>query len=102
MELRTLRDWASTQFEFPADRSTVLATAGDVEIEAPDPSASETVATVLERTDEPEFGSPTHLDEVLRCNLSEAYVGRKYYDDRGSDPRPRTNGSGQRPRLESF
>lgn len=102
MQLRTLHDWASSQFKFPVTKRDVVAEAGDKEIEAPEPSESETVATILDRSGESRFGSPRHLEEVIRGNVSEAYIGRKFYDDRGSDPRPNANGSREVSTYVSF
>lgn len=58
---------------------------GDRELDAPNGEA-ETIEEVLERCSEDEFDSADRLYDALVSLLSDAYIGRKYYDDRGSQP----------------
>jgi hypothetical protein len=86
MELPFLHEWAVSNFEYPVSRETVIETVGDCRIEAPDSQSSETVTTVLNRGTESRFLSHTDLSDTIKCNLGDQYIGRKYYDDRGSNP----------------
>jgi hypothetical protein len=75
-----------TGFEFPLTTAAVLEQVGEKEIEAPNPSESETVATILARSGEETYYSEDDLLSALQNGLSEEYIGRKYYDDRGPNP----------------
>ncbi len=85
MRLREVRDEIDDCVDCPADRSTVLDRIGNEKLEAPggDP---ETVAQVLGRDSTETYYSTAEVYESILCNLSEAYVGRKNYDDRGPNP----------------
>lgn len=84
--LKALPARLSARFDFPVDRDTLLAGIGDWVVEAPDPAESERLADVLNRSGASHFVSEADLLETILCNLSDEYVGRKYYDDRGSNP----------------
>jgi hypothetical protein len=79
----------ATAFEYPIDRDEVIETAGDTDIEAPT-GTPDSIATVLERTETRTFRSPRELHETILCNLGEQYIGRKNYDDRGTNFDPTT------------
>jgi len=79
----------ATAFEYPIDRNEVIETAGDTDIEAPT-GTPDSIATVLERTETRTFRSPRELHETILCNLGEQYIGRKNYDDRGTNFDPTT------------
>lgn len=66
--------------EFPISRSTVLAQHGDATVELPE--GTETVTTVLERTDEKEYDTYESLRDAFLCGLPAEAVGRRYYSDR--------------------
>ncbi|MEF8780134.1 MAG: hypothetical protein V5A46_05615 [Haloferacaceae archaeon] len=85
MRLPQTRDLFIREFEFPADRDTVIADVGDVELDAMygDP---ETIAEVLSRTDQSEFDSVDELYDALITFVGDQYIGRKFYDDRGMNP----------------
>jgi hypothetical protein len=74
----------ATAFDYPIDRDEIIDTAGDTDIEAPT-GAPDSVAAVLERTETRTFRSPRELHETILCNLGEQYIGRKNYDDRGTN-----------------
>lgn len=86
MEINDLPGWSEREFAFPLSRSTVIGRAGDLEIDAPDRADSETLATLLERGGEETYRSYDELLDVIRGNLSDGYIGRKFYDDRGNNP----------------
>jgi len=86
MEVTRLRSALEAEFAFPVDRETLVQRAGDVEIDGV-AAESETLAAVLELTDERTFASSQALSETLVGSVPEGYVGRKYYDDRsGTSP----------------
>jgi len=85
MRLREVRKEIRDRVDCPAETSVVLDTMGDRTLEAPG-GESETVAEVLRRDATETYRTCVELHESILCNLSEAYVGRKGYDDRGPDP----------------
>jgi len=84
MRLSNARDRFVSEFTFPVERSRVLETMGDVEIEGPtdDP---ETIDEILDRTDIESFGSADELYDSIIGSIGSGYVGRRFYDDRGSN-----------------
>lgn len=86
MRLSEARDLFASRFEFPVEREAVLEQVGDVEIEAPTGDA-ERIGTVLGRTEQATFASSEELQDLLITFVSDQYVGRKFYDDRGANVR---------------
>lgn len=86
MKINDLPEWVETEFEFPLTRAVIIDRAGDLEIDAPDRSDSETLATLLERSGDESYESSNDLLDTIRGNLSDEYIGRKFYDDRGNNP----------------
>ncbi|MFQ3285016.1 MAG: hypothetical protein ACI9TI_002291 [Natronomonas sp.] len=84
MRLSDARDRFVSEFTFPVERETVLKTIGDVEIDGltDDP---ETVEDVLHRTNSEEFHSADELYDTIIGSIGSEYVGRRFYDDRGSN-----------------
>ena len=82
MRLPETRDLFAQKLEFPTTRQTVLDTVGETELEAPT-GQSETIAEVIGRCDTNEFDSADGLYGTLMTYVSDAFIGRKYYDDRG-------------------
>jgi len=74
----------ATTFEYPIGREEIIDTAGDTDIEAPT-GAPDSVATVLGRAETRTFQSPRELHETILATLGEQYIGRKHYDDRGTN-----------------
>jgi hypothetical protein len=77
-------DGFATKFNYPVDREEIIEAAGDTDIRAPT-GPSDSLATVLERTETRTFQSPRELHEAILANLGEQYIGRKHYDDRGTN-----------------
>ncbi|MCX2818850.1 hypothetical protein EGH25_05750 [Haladaptatus sp. F3-133] len=88
MRLREMRNEIEDSVDPPVEESMVLDSMGDTELEAPG-GESETVAQVLERGGTETYGTTVELYESILGNLSEAYVGRKGYDDRGPNLEPK-------------
>lgn len=59
---------------------------GQVTVVAPDSDDSETLASILEHVDDDRYETADALFETVVSRLPDAYIGRKYYDDRGSNP----------------
>ena len=85
MRLPAVRDLFARELTFPVTIDRVEDEVGDTELEAPD-GTSETIAEVLERCSESEFESADMLYDSLISLVSEGFIGRKFYDDRGGQP----------------
>jgi hypothetical protein len=86
MRLPETRDLFARELTFPTSHGSVVESIGDEEIEAPT-GHSETIAEVLERTSRDEYDSADELYDALMTFVSDAFIGRKFYDDRGSSPK---------------
>jgi hypothetical protein len=82
MRLPETRDLFSRRLSFPTTTETVAEQIGDVSLEAP-MGDEETIDEVLARCPEDRFESADALYDALVTFVGDAYVGRKYYDDRG-------------------
>lgn len=67
--------------EFPVARERLIEVVGDRQLEAPT-GETESIGDVLARGDVATVGSHDEAYAHLVGNVSEAHVGRKYYDDR--------------------
>jgi hypothetical protein len=83
MRLSETRDLFVERLDFPAKRETVLETVGSIELDAP-MGEPESIEQILERTDAAEFESADELYDSLVTFVGDQYIGRKFYDDRGS------------------
>jgi len=102
MEINAIPEWIETEFEFPLTKTTVIDRAGDLEIDAPDRADSETLDPILEGGGDETYHSKEDLMDAIRGNLSDEYIGWKYYDDRGSNPMERARDRQRDTRDESF
>lgn len=85
MRLPETRDLFARELQFPATRDAVVEAVGDETVEAPN-GKSETIAEVLDRSSRDEFRSTDELYDEMMAFVSDAFIGRKYYDDRGGQP----------------
>ena len=85
MRLPETRDLFARKLEFPVPRETVVETVGSTELSPPG-GKSTTIQSVIERSDIEEFGSADDLYDTLMSLVGARFVGRRYYDDRGSMP----------------
>lgn len=85
MRLPETRDAFARELTFPVDRDTVIDALGESELEAPY-GESESLADVLDRVEADSFDSADELYDALVTYVSDAYIGRKFYDDRGTNP----------------
>jgi hypothetical protein len=84
MRLPETRDLFAQNLTFPVTCETVVETIGDAELEAPN-GETETIDGVLDCSGR-EFDSADELYNELMTFVSESFIGRKFYDDRGSQP----------------
>ena len=88
MRLNELPAVLERELTYPIERSDVIDRIGDVELESPsDEREPETVGSALAglETNEP-YESVEDLYQTIVGNVDDAYIGRKFYDDRASDP----------------
>ena len=85
MRLPETRDMFARELEFPITCESVQERIGDVRVDAPT-GEGETIGEVLGRCGERQFESADELYDSLVTFVGEAYIGRKFYDDRGSQP----------------
>jgi hypothetical protein len=81
MRLSETRDLFTNVLTFPVERDTVVEKVGEVTLYAPH-GDDDTIAEVLERSSQTEFVSIDDLYGTLVSNVSDAYIGRKGYDER--------------------
>ncbi|QZP38482.1 DUF5789 family protein [Halobaculum magnesiiphilum] len=82
MRLSETREAFADRLTFPIDRETVIERVGDVTLDAPN-GENTTVAAVLDRSDPTTYESVEELHDTLVGLVDDAFIGRKYYDDRG-------------------
>lgn len=90
MRLPETRDLFARTLEFPVPRDVVIETVGSTELSPPD-GESTTIGAVIERSDVEEFDSADDLYDTLMSLVGAQFVGRRYYDDRGSMPQDEEN-----------
>lgn len=86
MRLSELPVHLRREFQYPIDRASVIERMGETLVEAPDPEDSQTVEDILAPVGTESFETAFDLFIVLYGNVSEDYIGRKFYDDRGDNP----------------
>lgn len=86
MRLPETRDLFARELTFPTSQQAVVEAIGDQELQAPT-GESETIEEILDRTSNDEFRSADELYDALMTFVSDMFIGRKFYDDRGSTPK---------------
>ncbi len=81
MDFHDVRDHLDEEFNFPVEHATLVEEVGSIELEAPS-TESETIGTVLSRTQKSSYDSAVGVHDILIGTVSDAYIGRKCYDDR--------------------
>lgn len=94
MLLSELQERLETDLTYPIDSTAVIDRIGDAQIDAPDTDDSETIASILEPLGPESFESPDELFTTIFGNVSDEFIGRKFYDDRGGDPLGTYDGTG--------
>lgn len=82
MHVSDAEQLAEQACEFPVDRDDVVSDLGEVKLTAPS-GESLTLGEVLERSEKATYHSSVDLYTSIQGNLTDAFVGRKRYDDRG-------------------
>ena len=91
MNIDELCERITNRFDYPIEVETILEAYGDVKIDAPSVDNRRRVDDLLNHLDGVTFSTPRDLSELVHGHLTDEYVGRKYYDDRGPNRAIRTN-----------
>ena len=88
MRLNELSAFLERELTYPIERNDVVARIGEIELESPsDEREPQTVGMALSDVDTNEpYESVEDLFQTIVGNVDDAYIGRKFYDDRGSNP----------------
>lgn len=83
MRLKETLELFDRELEFPTDHADAVDAVGEVSLEAPN-GCDVTIEEVLARSETTEFNSPNELHQTVANYVGDAFVGRKFYDDRGT------------------
>lgn len=83
MEYSDTEEIVDQSLEFPATHTTVVEEIGAVEVTSPSGDAV-TIREILDPVEEESYLTSDALYAAIVGNLDETFIGRKYYDDRGS------------------
>lgn len=85
MDFSQVRELLDQECTFPVDQETLVQQLGDIELDAVEaqPTDAETIETVLSRTGESTYQSVNDAYHAIIGTVTDTYIGRKYYDDRG-------------------
>jgi hypothetical protein len=86
MKINELFDFLDDELEYPIDHDEMVERIGDVEVGTPADQKSNTVSTIVNAVGQETYGSADELYKTIIGNVSDEYIGRKFYDDRGSNP----------------
>lgn len=85
MNIGELPGFLEDELQYPIDQASVLEQIGATEIRAPDRQKSETVSAIVDSVGLDRYNSSQELFETIYGNVSDEYIGRKFYDDRSSN-----------------
>ena len=86
MKINELPSFLEDELDYPIDHAAVVERIGAVEIDAPDDQGTETISVIIDGVGLETYRSADELFETIIGNVSDEYIGRKFYDDRGSNP----------------
>jgi hypothetical protein len=86
MLLSELPEYLDAEFAYPIELGTVIERAGTVRIDGANSDESETLDVILGSLGTDTVQSSEALFEMIYGNVSDDFIGRKYYDDRGGNP----------------
>jgi hypothetical protein len=86
MKIDELQAFLEDELSYSVSHESVLSQVGSAEIEAPDEDETETISTIIGAVGQESYGSAEELFATVLGNVSDDYIGRKFYDDRGGNP----------------
>lgn len=82
MKITGLLTFLEDEFTYPVDQNRVIEAVGSTEVEAPDARETETIATIIGSVGQERYETADELYATVIGNVSDEYIGRKFYDDR--------------------
>lgn len=82
MEYSETQQVVDESLEFPVTHTAVVEQIGAIEITSPS-GESPTIREIIDPVEEERYLTSDALYTTIIGNLDEAFIGRKYYDDRG-------------------
>jgi hypothetical protein len=86
MKMGELHQFLEDELAFPVEQAAVVEHVGAEEVEAPDAEETETIADIIGPVGQTTYESADELFTTILGNVSDEYIGRKFYDDRGGNP----------------
>jgi len=86
MKIDELQSFLEDELSYSVSHGSVLEQVGSAEIEAPDEDETETISAVIDSVGQASYDSAEELYATVLGNVSDVYIGRKFYDDRGGNP----------------
>lgn len=83
MEYKETEQIVDQSLEFPVTHTAMVEQIGTIEITSPS-GDSVTIREILDPVEEESYLTSDALYTAIIGNLDETFIGRKYYDDRGS------------------
>ena len=83
MKISGLLTFLEDELTYPARQTRVIEEVGPTRIEAPDARETETIAAIIGSVGQERYESADELFATIIGNVSDEYIGRKFYDDRG-------------------
>ncbi|AFK20110.1 hypothetical protein E6P09_14670 [Haloferax mediterranei ATCC 33500] len=102
MEIRELPALLESELTYPVDTGHVVDQIGNVELDTPATDTSETIGVILAPLGATTFDSPNELYNTILGNVSDDFIGRKFYDDRGANPAAPSNAPDPTDEIQSF
>lgn len=84
-KIEELPAFLTEEVVYPIDQGTVIERYGTIVIEAPNRQESNTIEGIIGTLSNETYDSPDELFDTIIGNVSDEYIGRKYYDDRGNN-----------------
>jgi len=100
MNIGELQALLENELSYSVSHASVLTQIGSAEIEALDEDETETVSAIIDAVGQESDGSADELCATVLGTVSDDYIGRKFYDDRGGGPRRRGDDAAARQRPE--
>lgn len=84
-KIEELPAFLTEEVVYPIDQGTVIDRYGTIIIEAPNRQESKTIEGIIGTLSTETYDTPDELFDTIIGNVSDEYIGRKYYDDRGNN-----------------
>lgn len=88
MRINALPEFLEDELAYPVDHEVVLDRVGTTELEAPNSTDTEPVSNIIDSVGQETYDLHTELFDTIIGNVSDDYIGRKFYDDRGGSTTP--------------